>query len=120
MCSIDLEECEVWSEKERRARKQHECSSCGAPIKSGSIYLVHFSIFAGNITSENMCKPCVTVRRRFAEEHGQSFTPGSLFEILEECVSEWDADSWRWRVALNRLRKRAAKMTTEHQESKNA
>jgi hypothetical protein len=49
VCEIvdDGERCDVWSEVQRRARKDHVCSCCRRTIKAGEQYTVHFSAYDG-------------------------------------------------------------------------
>ena len=58
MCDLDLEPCEIWNEKKRKAQKSHECDCCGRMIRPGEIYLVHFSVYDGDTTSEKVCAEC--------------------------------------------------------------
>jgi len=100
MCYVDLDYCEVWSETARMARKQHACDACGGTIKSSEAYLVHFSAYEGSVTHDKMCFRCWIVREQFAADHGQSFQPHMLTEMLASCVDEGDKDSLRWKLVL--------------------
>lgn len=108
MCSIDLEPCEVWSETKRTARKLHTCDCCGGLIRPGRVYVVHFSMFHGEKTSEKMCASCLAVAEAFQADHGQRSVPSSMRELLYECVSDGDPESKRWQLHLLNMDKRLA------------
>ncbi len=110
MCFVDLEPCEVWRETERKARKPHRCSCCRGTIPAGDEYLVHFSVFQGDATSEKMCLPCRDDRKAFADAHeGTLCTPSFLREMVAECVSEdEDGDGAKWAAMLARIKARRA------------
>lgn len=118
MCFIDLEPCEVWSEKTVKARKPHKCGGCGAAIKPGEIYLRHFDIFEGNMSAECACGACSKSRDEFADAHGQSFIPSRLDEMLWECIdgAASDEDTKRWRILYARLCSRRAQWAHKHTE----
>jgi hypothetical protein len=105
MCFIDLDPCEVWDERERKARKEHKCGACGKTIRVGETYLTHFSVFEGNANSEKMCFPCRDDRKQFADAHdGTLMTPSFLRQMVAECISEGDEESERqWKPLLDRI-----------------
>lgn len=91
MCDIDLEQCELWSEEDIKARTPKICASCDGAINPGDMYVKHFSKFEGETTSEVMCFPCKSDRAEFAGEHdGMSPTPGYFPTMLSECISDED------------------------------
>lgn len=102
MCMVgDLEPCEVWDERERKARKAHTCSCCYGQIRAGEVYVVHFSVFEGQANSEKMCKPCHAARAEFAKAHDGSLCSPSYFgRMLMECIGENgeddDPENKRW------------------------
>jgi hypothetical protein len=111
MCDIDDgERCSVWRETQRRARISHRCDACAGAIGVGEIYLVHFSVFEGYTTSEKMCVECEVDRKEFADAHnGMLYTPGSMSEVLGNCISEGDEDSeTKWRPMLAAMATRKA------------
>lgn len=108
MCSIDLEPCEVWDEREVRARKSHVCSSCDGPIRAGELYVRHFSIFEGSLCSGKICDACAKDIAEFADAHGSGgCQPGYFEQLLIDCIAEGDEESDRvWSPMLERLRAR--------------
>ena len=108
MCSIDLEPCDVWCESLVTARKQHVCDCCGGLIRIGAQYTRHFSVYDKAPTSEKMCATCAKVCERFVASHGQRSSPSTMRELLEECIGERDDDSWRWRLDVLNMDRRAA------------
>lgn len=109
MCSTgDLEPCAVWQEFPRRARKPHACGPCDSIIPPGDYYLVHFSIFDGEVTSEKVCFACWWAREDFCRAHGdgQLFQPSGLISALQDCVGENDDPEDRWRPVLAAILRR--------------
>lgn len=105
MCYLDLEPCEVFDERERRARKEHKCDCCHGLILKGQKYHSHFSIFENEITSEKICEKCYADREKFAKEHdNMRTTPGYTYEAITECYHE--SDGWREKVKWKRILKR--------------
>ncbi len=95
MCSIDLEQSEVWDETERTARTPKACDCCHGPIVPGQRYVKHFSIYDGSVTSENLCKLCEKDRDEFAKAHdNMSPTPSGFTGMLSECVDDTEDDRW--------------------------
>jgi hypothetical protein len=86
MCQIDLEPCEVWQETHRRARKSHVCHCCGGSIDSGEVYIVHFSVSDGEVTTEKMCALCDLAAADFQQHHKTRSNPSYMRELLEECL----------------------------------
>ena len=110
MCYIDLEPCEVWEERERKARKEHRCSCCHGAILAGQVYLVHFSVFEGTATSGKMCTACRDDRATFAADHdGTLCTPSYFPQMLRECIGEFfdEADAAHWKAMLGRINGRS-------------
>lgn len=105
MCYVDLEPCEVWNERQRKARKSHRCECCRGTIAAGEMYFAHFSVFEGDATNAKMCLRCNTDRDLFAAAHdGKLPTPGGFYAMLRECISENDPDDDRWRPMADRIR----------------
>lgn len=106
MCFVDLDPCEVWQERDRKARKEHKCSCCHRTIKPGEMYLVHFSVFEGNPESQKCCKECEADRAEFAKAHdGTLCTPHHLPEMVRSCIGEGDDDA-AWEAMLKRIENR--------------
>lgn len=96
MCYIDLEPCEVWNEAARKARKEHKCACCERTIRKGETYLVHFSVFEGDATSEKMCDECDTDRVTFGDNHGGvRGSPGYFKVMLADCIAEDGEERWK-------------------------
>lgn len=112
MCSIDLDPCEVWQERKVTARKDHRCSCCGGRIKSGEVYVRHFSVFEGDVSAEKACGACEEMRRDFLAEHGTCGSPGYMQTLLEECIDYEDRDvdgvGAKWRAAIDAMLARRA------------
>lgn len=109
MCEIydDGDYCTIWNERERKARKPHRCSCCRSTIQPGTVYIVHFSLFDGDATSEKMCVECVADRQAFADAHGGIlFNPGSFLLRLSDCISEGDEDDRRWVGMLDGIQRK--------------
>ncbi len=107
MCDISLEPCSLWNEKERKARTPKMCSACDGPIKPGDMYVKHFSKFEGEVTFNNLCKPCEVIRKEFAEAHdGMRPTPENLANMLFECEDEDDPED-SWSKLLKQMQARA-------------
>lgn len=106
MCYVDLEPCEVWDERERKACKSHKCNCCGGAIRPGEMYLVHFSVFEGLPNSEKMCGPCRDDRKEFADAHdGTLCQPHHLWEMVSGCIGEGfdEGDDEKWKAMLARI-----------------
>jgi len=107
VCVIDqLDPCEVWRETLCRARKSHRCSCCRGLIRQGETYIVHFSVFEGNASSEKICSACLADREEFCREHinGQLCGPSFFSELLDECIAEGDPESERRWLPMRRAR----------------
>jgi hypothetical protein len=90
MCDLDFDEyATVWDEHlVSKARKEHDCDSCGGAIGIGDSYVAHFSVFDGNPNHEKQCLRCRTISNAFHREHGTSVNPGSLLDYLVHCLDE--------------------------------
>src|SRR5579872_1590933 len=71
--SFDADEyCEVWSEKIRRARKEHECSACKETIRRGDLYSYTFSVFEGSAQDAlRRCARCEIIYRSLINLHSE-------------------------------------------------
>lgn len=109
MCEYDDGEyCQVWNEQQRKARKEHKCSCCGRIIRAGEKYLVHFSVYDGDATSNKMCSECERDRDTFAKaHHGFLLAPYYFPEALSGCIADGDPGSdKRWRPMLDAIEAR--------------
>jgi hypothetical protein len=105
MCYVDLEPCEVWEERHRKARRQHRCSCCRRAIQPGEQYLVHFSVFEGNAETQKCCAECERDRQTFADAHGGTLCqPSFLPEMLGNCIGDEPESEADWRPMLDRIR----------------
>lgn len=107
MCYIDYEPCTVWNETHHKARKEHICSCCGRTIRIGEIYMTHFSVFEGDVTSQKCCAECEKDRQEFADAHeGTLCTPGSLVGDLKDCIYDGGDDTDPWKLMSDRIKNR--------------
>lgn len=115
MCDIDLEECTVWRETPRKARKPHHCACCRRRIRPGKGYTEHFSVHDGSALTERLCATCSDVKDDFEDAHGQSPIPSELLRWLAECVVSDDRTSeWRKPLAGILWRRREAGREDAH------
>lgn len=110
MCVLDLEQCEVWVETGRTARKTHQCTACKGTISSGQRYYVHFSVLDKMPDYQKICSACYEDRKVFADAHeGVIPTPGGFAFVLQDCIYEGDEESEaRWKPMLEALKARGA------------
>lgn len=71
-----------WSEKIRRARKQHRCGECGEAIVVGVQYEYASGIWDGSASSHKTCMSCVEIRNHFS--CGEGWVYGEVWSQLEE------------------------------------
>ena len=92
---------------------------CRRIIRPGETYLVHFSVFEGDATSEKCCSECEAARKTFAAAHeGWLFTPGFLMEMLQECIGDSDDDgNPQWSAMLARIHAERQKAKTSTDRS---
>jgi hypothetical protein len=90
MCSCDLEQPDFWSEKLRKARKQHHCCECGSQINLGEVYHYCSGKWDDSINSFKTCLSCHKVRELL-----DCVGLGELHESLfyEHLVKDEDNDS---------------------------
>lgn len=62
MCSCDLEQPDFWSEKLRKARKQHTCCECRSQIEVGETYHYCSGKWEDSVNSYKTCLSCHKVR----------------------------------------------------------
>lgn len=107
MCNFDnIERCELWHEKETKARKLHKCDCCYGQIEKGATYTRHFSKFEGYIIDEKLCAACQADRDKFAAAHGGVLcAPSDLKEMVHECVMEREsiAQMLKWSRMLKQI-----------------
>ena len=103
-------------ETPRKARKEHRCSCCGATVKPGEQYTVHFSVADGYCVTEKICALCLADRDEFCSAHDLSWVcPSDFTDVLGECIDQRDEESMRrWKPMLDRIRERGrATQTSE-------
>jgi hypothetical protein len=121
MCEIGDDDgyASVWSEKQRRARKQHRCTSCGGSIRPGDLYLNHFSIFEGDATSARLCAACDGSRDEFSHAHeGTLLHPETLLDSLVECVEQEPEMAPKWQPMIDAIRQRREETRAERDAEK--
>lgn len=107
MCVIDLDPCDVWRERVRRANKRHACDCCTFSISKGEHYLYNSYIFEGYPGSEKICFACWWVREKFAEAHrGIHPAPSDMIDELRQCI-DGDGEDSEWRDDLASILRRA-------------
>lgn len=79
-------------ETERKARKQHKCSLCGAVIRVGETYLDHADnmIDSATVYQGKECLPCQPVKKEFLSS---SYADEGY---NEENIREWWCDTKCW------------------------
>ena len=58
MCNTDYDPCQVWELWSPRARKEHRCGECHAPIKPGESYARVNYLFEGAWGTAIRCAAC--------------------------------------------------------------
>lgn len=108
MCEIydDADMCDVWEERQVRARKSYRCSECGGQIESGSHHRRIDTLYEGSWDHHRVCEPCWDLWTRFSAEHGNRIVLNTLEETLSECVDYSDESAERWKRDLEAMRER--------------
>jgi hypothetical protein len=71
------------------------------------VYLAHFSVLDGEATHEKCCAACKADREAFAAEHGGTMpTPGWLWHMLTDCISDEPESASKWEPMLQRMKQR--------------
>jgi len=84
MCDCEPPDCAEW--RSVRARKQHRCCECPAPIEPGEIHSVISGIWDGCPGRFRTCAPCLEVRDQLERDIGRDCCVplGGLWEHLGE------------------------------------
>lgn len=109
MCTIDYDDpVRVYRESPRIARKEHECSGCGAVIRNGEAYcyVSYVDDYRGN--SEHECFACWWTRSAFWAEHNGGPLPSLLWEELRDCIGGERTNTWRPHLAALQRRWRTS------------
>lgn len=114
MCYFDVDPCEVYKTKHRKARKQHACTVCHGHITKGNLYKYHSWISDGYPGDAKVCNECEKTMDEFRDHHGQFPSPDWFAEALRECFDgapKQDLTARKWRSAYAGIlkRNRAAK-----------
>lgn len=104
------DQCAVFSDTSRRARKEHVCDSCCVTIAKGEKYFKHFNVFDGAMTSEKCCATCKADRVVFAAAPGHvDCSPSDFVWFLDGCVNgypsdyELSAEDLVWKAMMERI-----------------
>lgn len=109
MCEIDMgdgEPIEGYTEKNRKARKEHRCTICGGRIASGERYAYRSGICDREPFSEKSCAACLDDDRQFSHAHHVSGVGGWLPDLLDECIAEREPGWEKWAAMRERMRSR--------------
>ena len=112
MCDVEFDT--YWStcsERKVTARKMHVCDCCHGVIRPGEIYVKHFSVTEGDVTSEKTCSACWDMTAAFAADHGTHSNPSSMPALLDTCIETErdegnDAMADKWQAAVDAMRDR--------------
>lgn len=94
------ESYDVYEERDRTARKAHECDACDLPIRKGDRYTTIAIVFDGRAERVKRCARC-----QMMHEHLRTLAPGEMWpDERLNCGtlyrSEWDCDPPDWLTAL--------------------
>lgn len=78
----DFELPSAFSEKERKARKPHECCECNQEIKIGEKYQYCSGIWDGEPSSYKTCLSCLTLRNDYKDKTGEDVYFAGLKEYI--------------------------------------
>ena len=57
-CVCDNDPCDIWDEKERKARKEYRCYECGEKIEKGDTYIHISALHYGEWSHFRVCEFC--------------------------------------------------------------
>lgn len=80
----DLIQPSVFNQKNRKARKQHQCCECYSEISSGEEYQFTSGIWDGEPSSYKICLSCVELRDDYHDKTGEQAGFGYLKETISE------------------------------------
>lgn len=109
MCDLydgDGDRCVIWDERQRTARKEHRCGTCGTTIKPGEKYVHHSSMFDGYWSRDQSCLKCNVARQRFGDEHHLTPAPSGFADALSDCIDEGPESARKWRPTLRAIHRR--------------
>lgn len=103
MCRVDDgEQCDVWNERERVARRKHTCSECRRTIASKERYLLITWFFDKGWGTTKLCAHCRTGAEWLRIECDGFEIDGVRDEILEHAQEYRSFALYRWRINSNR------------------
>jgi hypothetical protein len=91
MCFYYDEQCDVYREEMRRARKPHKCEHCRRPISKGEQYVYAHGIFDAHTFDTKSCGSCELDRWRIhLTEIGEGCSwSESWADMSDPDLSEW-------------------------------
>jgi len=94
MCMIDgAEPVQMLSEGYRKARKEHKCSECRRPIRTGEAYYYERFKCEGDLNYHKTCAHCEVVRQWLSDECG-----GWVYGGVEEDIREHAQEGYGWPI----------------------
>src|SRR5690349_424705 len=84
----------VYTERYRKARKEHRCDACGGTIKSGDVYSYTASLFDGSWDSATRCGRCETIYLHLLEKMRGNYDeyPHWHLDCGHEYKERWDEE----------------------------
>lgn len=80
---------DVYSERERRAIKDHVCDACNETVRSGDVYCRVFIVFEGDPEAIVRCLRCQAIH-----EHLRALAPGEMWpDERLKCGMKYE-DEW--------------------------
>jgi hypothetical protein len=83
---------EVYNERERKARKTHECAACKELIPAGAAYTVVFILFDGDPESLKRCARCQTIHEHLRDLGDSEQWPDERLNCGEEYKQHWGVE----------------------------
>ena len=85
---------QLYSQDERKARKEHRCYECGGPIRPGERYERVFAIWDHDPNTCKTCCRCLDLRR-YIEAHAPCFCwfHGSMLDDAQSVIEQYACES---------------------------
>jgi hypothetical protein len=109
MCEIDFGDGDPvygFTQRQRKARKEHRCDLCRGAIPSGSTYFYASWIYDHRPDWEHVCAVCAADIEAFSKAHEGFFMADSFLHYLDECIAEGDEESEAWIPMRDRIHAR--------------